>query len=521
MRWRSAVVAYGLSLVVSLALVEQTAFAFCTTPGEPCRASGGDCDPGGVCDANGRCVGDIYPSGTVCRAATDLCDKPEVCNGSSPVCPASTNERQPAGTMCRASSGGPCDVADFCDGSSTACPNRFQPATTPCRTAVAGGCDITEFCTGTAATCPTDAVEPNTKVCRPVAGMCDVEEKCNGSAATCPADILKPSGASCRAAIPGGCDIEETCSGSSSACPADVTRPDDSVCSDNEPCTVGDACRSGRCVAGEPPLLAEAVDFGPALVGGSPRTAMLMLSWRDTGNISVTGLTSSSNEFSVAVSQAFPIALSPSAATASVALEFSPVALGARTATLSTGLDPATCPMPPINLVGTGAPPGLSANPTSSDFERVDVGTSSTPRTFRVVNLSGAEAIIQSVTSSDAVSFEVIAEGLPATLAVDASYTFTVVAKPETGGAHSADITIVSNSATTPTLVTTVRVEGTCDGAACQPTDPGGPGGGSGSGETPGDDKVSPLACSAGGSGAGWAWIALAFVAVARRARRR
>jgi uncharacterized protein (TIGR03382 family) len=367
-----------------------------------------------------------------------------------------------------------------------------------------------------------DVVEPTSKVCRDAAGLCDVAAQCNTNGTCPPANSLKPSGTVCHPAIAGGCDIEETCTGSSAQCPADVTQPDDSVCSDSDPCTVGDACHRGACVAGGAPLTAEAVDFGPALVCGNPRTAMLMLSWRDTGNISVTALTPSSTEFSVAVSQAFPIALSPSAATASVALEFSPTMLGARTATLTAGLDPATCPMPPITLVGTGAPPGLSANPTSSDFERVDVGTRSAPRTFRVVNLSGAEAIIQSVTVSDTASFEVLAEGLPATMAADASYTFTVVAKPESGGAHSADVTIVSNSATTPTLVTTVRVEGTCDGATCQPTNPGGPdggGGGGGSGETPGGEKVSPLACSAGGSGAGWAWIAVAFVAVARRRR--
>src|SRR6185295_10096181 len=63
-----------------------------------------------------------------------------------------------AGTLCRGSAPGGCDVPETCDGTSVACPpNVFAPATTVCRPAVAGGCDVSENCTGLAAACPADA----------------------------------------------------------------------------------------------------------------------------------------------------------------------------------------------------------------------------------------------------------------------------------------------------------------------------------------------------------------------------
>ena len=412
-----------------------------------------------------------------------------------------------------------CDVADVCNANSV-CVDNFVPSTQPCRTAVEGGCDITENCTGSSAACPRDAVQPAGTPCRSaVPNSCDVEERCDGSAA-CPTDGFQPIGTLCRPAIAGGCDIEERCTGVL-ACPKDVVQPEGQSCSDGNACTVGDACHAGACVAGGPPLVADAVDFGPALVGGTPRPAMLTLQWRDAGSVAVTALSASSPDFRVAASQPFPIALSASATTATVAMEFAPTSLGARTATLTATLDPASCAAPTIDLTGTGAPPGLAANPTGSDFDQVEVGTTSPAKTFLILNLSGAEAIIQSITVSDPTSFVVVADGLPATLAADASYTYSVAAKPQTGGRHDADIVIVSNSATTPMLTTTVRVEGTCGGGPCAVTGDAGAGGGpgGGSGSTPG--AVSPLSCGVqSGAPSGWAWIVLAMFAVSRRYRR-
>ena len=508
MRFRTAV------LVVALIITEREAFAACTTPGDLCHTGTGPCDIDTFCDAQNHCPSGNAPSSTSCRDAVDPCDQTEFCTGNSTVCPA--DMRKPTGAACRPAAG-MCDVADVCNASSV-CVDNFAPNTQPCRQAVAGGCDITENCTGTSANCPRDLVQPNGMLCRSAApNSCDVEERCDGSAATCPTDTFKPNTAVCRFAIPGGCDIEEKCTGSTADCPKDVVLPEGQSCSDGNACTVGDACHAGACVAGGPPLVANMVDFGPALVGGNPRSGMLTLEWRDVGSIAVTALNASTTDFRVAASQAFPIALSASATTARIAMEFQPTSLGARTATATATLDPASCAAPTINLVGTGVPPGLAANPTGSDFDQVEVGTTSPPKSFSILNLSGAAAIIQSITVSDPTSFVVVADGLPATLAADASYTYSVAAKPQSGGRHDADVVIVSNSATTPMLTTTVRVEGTCSGGPCAAMADAGAGGGPGS--PPG--AVSPLSCGVqSGAPSGWVWIVLAWFAVSRRYRR-
>jgi len=327
---------------------------------------------------------------------------------------------------------------------------------------------------------------------------------------------FEPTTKVCKDAV-NDCDVAETCPGNGPACPANMLQPDGHACSDSNACTVGDACSAGTCIAGGPPLTASMVDFGPALVLGTPRTAMLMLEWRDpASSTGVSALTSSSTEFRVAAGQAFPIALSPAAAAASVMMEFQPTVIGPRTATLTATLEPATCAIPMIDLVGTGSPPGLIANPGNNDFAQVDVGATSAPKIFQIVNLSGAEATIQSITVSDAENFALTADSLPAVTAVDGTYSFTIVAKPKTAGVHDAEVVVTSTSATNPTL--TVHVEGVCPGGTCEPS-----GGDDDDQPAPGQGStVSPLACGSqsGSPSAGWLLIGLAALVARRRYRR-
>jgi hypothetical protein len=536
---------------LAVILTGRQAFAIgCTDDPSICQSPLGPCDKGSAC-INNFCVNQgREPAGTVCGPPTDLCDVPEVCDGTSVNCPASTGAVKPAGTACRsAAPGALCDLPDTCNGSSATCPDSFVAAGTVCR-GPADNCDIPETCTGASKDCPaTDARRPNGFECRGAAGPCDVAETCvsgvcppqafrpntfecqpaagdcalpdlcSGSSATCPAlNRRQPSTHECRPAVAGGCDLAETCDGTSVSCPANQVQPDDHPCSDGNACTVGDACRAGVCVIGGPPLTASMVDFGPALVLGTPRTAMLMLEWRDpASSAGVTALTSSNAEFRVAAGQAFPIALSPAAASASVMMEFQPTEIGPRTGTLTATLDPATCAIPMIDLVGTGSPPGLIANPGNNDFAQVDVGATSPPKIFQIVNLSGGEATIQSVVVSDPANFSLTADGLPAVTPADGTYSFTISARPQTAGVHDADVVVTSTSALNPTL--TVHVEGVCPGGSCDGVDAG-PGGGGGH-ETPG--PVSPLACaaSAGAPGVGWTLVGLAFLVVRRRVRRR
>jgi DNA-binding beta-propeller fold protein YncE len=74
------------------------------------------CDGGDCCNPN--CT--FRPSGTVCRAAVDLCDAQEVCSGAASTCP--VDAKVPSGTTCRAEAAGICDVEEVCDGSADTCP---------------------------------------------------------------------------------------------------------------------------------------------------------------------------------------------------------------------------------------------------------------------------------------------------------------------------------------------------------------------------------------------------------------
>jgi titin len=127
-------------------------------------------------------------AGTVCRAAVDLCDVDEICNGVSTECPA--DKLAMAGSACRPAAGD-CDIAETCDGASVVCPaDGFLQLGTVCRPAV-DLCDVAESCTGTSASCPIDSVAPASTVCRAStdSDKCDPAETCTGSDVSCPTNI--------------------------------------------------------------------------------------------------------------------------------------------------------------------------------------------------------------------------------------------------------------------------------------------------------------------------------------------
>ena len=78
---------------------------------------GGSCDACNIAGSLGTCT--LQPSTYVCRASADACDPAEYCTGSSAACPA--DSYQPSTYVCRASAYA-CDPAEYCTGSSTACP---------------------------------------------------------------------------------------------------------------------------------------------------------------------------------------------------------------------------------------------------------------------------------------------------------------------------------------------------------------------------------------------------------------
>ncbi len=165
----------------------------------------------------------------------------ENCTGTDAACP--VDQKQPAGTACTAD-GSPCTL-DQCDGSSDLCQHPAGNAGTLCRTS-AGVCDVAETCDGASTACPPDSLVPASTVCRSAAGACDVAENCTGTSAACPADVVLPSTVTCRSATD-VCDVAEHCTGSTATCPADLKAPDGTTCDDGDMCTTPDTCQGGVC----------------------------------------------------------------------------------------------------------------------------------------------------------------------------------------------------------------------------------------------------------------------------------
>lgn len=234
---------------------------------------GGTCDPTSIeCEAEGACetaevscesgepvcVRTPRSADTVCRAAEGECDAEELCDGTSPVCPA--DAAVPFGTECSTgfcfgqtcgtcTPGGSCDTGNPCevgeiecgeDGTPTCTPMRAADPGTVCRESL-GACDMAETCQDT--TCPPDARVAAGETCRGATGPCDAAETCDGTSPLCPTDAFRPASTECRASQ-GACDPAETCSGSGPTCPADTISPLGTVCrsAGDNTCDVSEVC---------------------------------------------------------------------------------------------------------------------------------------------------------------------------------------------------------------------------------------------------------------------------------------
>ncbi|MGE0788793.1 MAG: MYXO-CTERM sorting domain-containing protein [Sandaracinaceae bacterium] len=212
-----------------------------------CRPSSGACDLGASCDGVAlACPASTpAPSTTVCRPDVGTgCDVADNCNGVSLTCPA--DAVRAVGVICNPASGA-CDVADVCDGSTSACAPAFATAGTSCR-ASTGTCDLGATCSGSSATCPASAPAAAGIECRGSAGVCDPAELCDGASIACPSDALL-SGITCRSST-GACDAAELCDGTDPACPADSSAPDGTACADGTACNGAETCMAGACTTG-------------------------------------------------------------------------------------------------------------------------------------------------------------------------------------------------------------------------------------------------------------------------------
>ncbi|MBM4246313.1 MAG: hypothetical protein FJ148_21355 [Deltaproteobacteria bacterium] len=139
--------------------------------GGACASDGNVCTVD-ACDGSGACGHAAGNAGTLCRAASGVCDVAETCDGASPTCP--TNGFAADGTACPADTN-PC-TRDQCDGSGT-CAHPPGNAGTVCR-AASGACDVAETCDGVSSGCPADDGLPDGDA----DGTCDALDACTNPA---------------------------------------------------------------------------------------------------------------------------------------------------------------------------------------------------------------------------------------------------------------------------------------------------------------------------------------------------
>src|SRR2546422_875767 len=244
--------------------------------GAVCRPGSGDvCDPDETCTgSSATCPSDVVRSSAfVCRAAAGECEQVETCPGiGGQAGPA--DQKKASGTGCTADPN-PCTL-DECDGTHDTCQHPAGNAGAECRP-TAGACDVAESCDGTSTACPADAKQPAGTQCREAAGLCDVAATCDGSSADCPANPFKPATTECRPAVD-ECDVAGTGTGRSRVGPgtpavvptaadqglaagpcdpdsgmcSNPAKNDGSACDDGDACTRTDTCQSGVCTGGNP-----------------------------------------------------------------------------------------------------------------------------------------------------------------------------------------------------------------------------------------------------------------------------
>jgi hypothetical protein len=198
-------------------------------------------------------------------------------------------------------------------------------------------------------------------------------------------------------------------------------------------------------------LTPSTLSFGNQTVGTTSATQTVTLT-----NTSLVDLTINSATISPAVftfqGPPLPVTIPPSG-TASFDVRFTPNAAQSFTGTFSvstTGF-PASSQ---VALSGTGTPvvAVIDVSPTAIDFLNQPVNTTSAPRSVLITNTGSAQVTISSVTT--ATPFAFTGFGGSTTLNPGQSLTLSVVFSPTTTTVSTGTLTIISNSTTSPDIVT-------------------------------------------------------------------
>ncbi len=229
----------------------------CTAGGpKTCPANTNPCRVNVCVPATGNCVEQNLPNDTPCETDDDLCTVQACRSGTCTVV---------SRTQCAAPSN-PCKIA-VCEPATGLCVEQNVPNATPCATDN-DLCTTQECRNGNCAvvsnrTCPASTNPCKVNVCDPATGNCVEQNLANGTA--CEKES-PPNLCTIDRCQNGTCTTVSTttCPAPSDPCKVSVCEPatglcvtanaaDGTVCSDQNPCTLGDVCMNGTCRPGTTP----------------------------------------------------------------------------------------------------------------------------------------------------------------------------------------------------------------------------------------------------------------------------
>ena len=189
------------------------------------------CDDGNACTANDACAAGLCVSGSLVACDDGNECTAETCDALSGCVAAPVD----AGVACGDPEASSCSAADTCDGAGTCLANDSAQGV-PCGDDTNSDCNAADTCDG-AGICETNVVTDGV--------ACDDGDFCS-EGDTC-------AGGFCVSGDLLDCDDQNACT--TDTCDPQAgckygARPQGTPCSDNDACTLEDACFGGKCVAG-------------------------------------------------------------------------------------------------------------------------------------------------------------------------------------------------------------------------------------------------------------------------------
>ncbi|MBI5543304.1 MAG: trypsin-like serine protease [Deltaproteobacteria bacterium] len=183
---------------------------------------------GATCAAGAECASTLCADGVCCDGACA-----GVCHACALAHGASSNGHCTVLNATPCTDNNPCTVDDTCQSGACHGVNKDCGSTSGCTTG--GTCNLTS------GACEGGGARPNGSDCDD-GNACTQGDKCQSG-------VCQPGTAANLCPAPSTCQLDSTCNPSTGQCAPFPPKVEGTECDDADPCTQGDACRNGACLA--------------------------------------------------------------------------------------------------------------------------------------------------------------------------------------------------------------------------------------------------------------------------------